>query len=567
MKNIDSIALIGGGPAALFVVKHLIAEKVYPKELYIFEKSEALGSGMPYSHYGANFEHVANVSANELPELPQSFNDFVTKKDLKDYPDFVSPNQGNINEYKVIPRLLLGNYLEDQFNILLKTAGQHNIKVKVFKNTKVVDIDRKNDDFFTVITESGDAHNVSKVIICTGHQWSSENEIRSKGWYDSPYPPSKFERTSDYPVAIRGTSLTAVDAVKTLARLNGTYIKENDDLKFKINEENKNFSITLFSKRGFLPALRFHSEGSPYSEGWIMSHDEIQKYKQEHNGFVDLDYVFDLNFKQPLRKKNEKFYQEIKDLMIEEFVEKMLELREKLDSFQLFKAEYAEAEKSIERHQTIAWKETLSAFSYAINYPAKHFSAEDMIRLRKTLLPLISVIIASLPQSSYKELIALYDAGVLNLISVDDESHIESHEEEGIIYHYTDEDGNKKSDHYRLYIDAIGQQPVQFNSIPFEGLKNGRFISSGYIKFRDPEKGKSEFEKDSSHIMKTEPDHYYLRVDGLNINDHFQALDYYGKVTEDLYIMAVPYIAGLNPDYSGLDFCDTAGKRIVQSLL
>jgi hypothetical protein len=150
---------------------------------------------------------------------------------------------------------------------------------------------------------------------------------------------------------------------------------------------------------------------------------------------------------------------------------------------------------------------------------------------------------------------------------VDDESYIESHEEEGIIYHYTDEEGNKKSDHYRLYIDAIGQQPVQFNSIPFEGLKNGRFISSGYIKFRDPEKGKSEFEKDSSHIMKTEPDHYYLRVDGLNINDHFQALDYYGKVTEDLYIMAVPYIAGLNPDYSGLDFCDTAGKRIVQSLL
>jgi hypothetical protein len=41
-------------------------------------------------------------------------------------------------------------------------------------------------------------------------------------------------------------------------------------------------------------------------------------------------------------------------------------------------------------------------------------------------------------------------------------------------------------------------------------------------------------------------------VDGLNINDNFQALDYYGRVTEDLYIMAVPYIAGLNPDYSDL---------------
>lgn len=567
MNNIDSIALIGGGPAALFVVKHLMAEKIYPKELYIFEKSENLGSGMPYSHYGANFEHVANVSANELPELPQSFTDFVTKKDLKDYPDFVNKAGESINEYQVIPRLLLGNYLEDQFHHLLKTAGKHGVSIKVFKNTKVVDIDRKNDDFFNVITESGDINKVSKVIICTGHQWSSENEIRSKGWYDSPYPPSKFNIASNHSVAIRGTSLTAVDAVKTLARLNGKYVEENGGLKYLINEENKNFSITLFSKRGFLPALRFHSEGSPYSEGWIMSHDEIYEYKQKHNGFVDLDYVFNLNFKEPLRKKNEGFYQEIKDLTIEEFVNKMLELRERLDSFQLFRAEFAEAEKSIERHQTIAWKETLSAFSYAINYPAKHFSAEDMMRLRKTLLPLISVIIASLPQSSYKELIALYDAGILHLVSVNENSRIESHEEEGIIYHYTDEAGAEKSDHYKLYIDAIGQQPVQFNDIPFEGLKNGRLISSGYIKFKDPEKGKSEFERDSSHIMKTEPDNYYLRVDGLNINDHFQALDYYGKATEDLYIMAVPYIAGLNPDYSGLDFCDTAGKRIVQSLV
>lgn len=567
MNNIDSIALIGGGPAALFVVKHLMAEKIYPKELYIFEKSENLGSGMPYSHYGANFEHVANVSANELPELPQSFTDFVTKKDLKDYPDFANKAGESINEYQVIPRLLLGNYLEDQFHHLLKTAGKHGVTIKVFKNTKVVDIDRKNDDFFNVITDSGEAYKVSKVIICTGHQWSSENEIRSKGWYDSPYPPSKFNIASNHSVAIRGTSLTAVDAVKTLARLNGKYVEENGGLKYLINEENKNFSITLFSKRGFLPALRFHSEGSPYSEGWIMSHDEIYEYKQKHNGFVDLDYVFNLNFKEPLRKKNEGFYQEIKDLTIEEFVNKMLELRERLNSFQLFRAEFAEAEKSIERHQTIAWKETLSAFSYAINYPAKHFSAEDMMRLRKTLLPLISVIIASLPQSSYKELIALYDAGILHLVSVNENSRIESHEEEGIIYHYTDEAGAEKSDHYKLYIDAIGQQPVQFNDIPFEGLKNGRLISSGYIKFKDPEKGKSEFERDSSHIMKTEPDNYYLRVDGLNINDHFQALDYYGKVTEDLYIMAVPYIAGLNPDYSGLDFCDTAGKRIVQSLV
>lgn len=30
--------------------------------------------------------------------------------------------------------------------------------------------------------------------------------------------------------------------------------------------------------------------------------------------------------------------------------------------------------------------------------------------------------------------------------------------------------------------------------------------------------------------------------------------------------MAVPFIGGLNPDYSGLDFCDTAGARVAKSI-
>lgn len=563
MENIDSIALIGGGPAALFVLKHLLSEKVHPKTLYIFEKNNRLGAGMPYSKHGANQEHVANVSANELPELYENLASYIDRMPANKYPDFVK--NGNINEYEVIPRLILGDYLEEQFNKYINLALKSGIDVKIHTEKKVQDISKKDNENYSVLTEDGTTYPASKIIICTGHSWPQKNEKTTKNWFDSPYPPSKFTYATNYPVAIRGTSLTAVDAIKTLTRLNGKFITKNDEVIFEINEESKNFSLTLFSKRSFLPALRFHTEGDLYSEGWIMSEDEIYDYKKTNGGFVDLDYVFNLNFKQPLRKKNEKFYQEIKDLSIEEFVEKMLTIREELDSFELFKAEYSEAQKSIDRHESVAWKEALSAFSYAINYPAKHFSAEDMLRFRKTLLPLISVIIASLPQSSYREIIALYNAGIIQLVSVDDESYIEPHDQEGAVYHYT-ENGIKKNEHYRLYIDAIGQQPVQFNNIPFEGLKEDGLISSGYIKFKDNAVGNSEYQEDNTKVLKIEPDHFYLRVDGLNINDYFQAVDYYGKATEDLFIMAVPYIAGLNPDYSGLDFCDTAGKRVVKAI-
>jgi hypothetical protein len=59
---------------------------------------------------------------------------------------------------------------------------------------------------------------------------------------------------------------------------------------------------------------------------------------------------------------------------------------------------------------------------------------------------------------------------------------------------------------------------------------------------------------------------YYLQVPGITINDHFQVVDAYGAFNARIYMMAVPYIGGFNPDYSGLDFSEAASNSIMQSL-
>ena len=69
---------------------------------------------------------------------------------------------------------------------------------------------------------------------------------------------------------------------------------------------------------------------------------------------------FEKNFKEIFRDKDYSFYERIRDLSIEEFVEEMMELRERMDPFQLLKAEYAEAAKSIKRHESVYWKENTS---------------------------------------------------------------------------------------------------------------------------------------------------------------------------------------------------------------
>lgn len=567
MKNFKSeaIALVGGGPAALLMMKNILDQKLMPETICIFEKNDRLGVGMPYGKFGSGVEHVANVSANELPKFSCSFEDFLALNPSTEFPDF--SNNGKFNSYQVIPRILLGNYMEYQFNLYIKLAKKCGIKVVVLKGCLVTDVIPMEDgDKFTIVTAAHKKYIVHHAVLCTGHHWPKTHEDKVEGWYDSPYPPAKFKNNTNYEVAIRGTSLTAVDAVKTLSRLNGKYEQQKTGaLKYILNENSKSFRIDLFSTGGFLPALRFHSEDEAYSNEWMMTLEDIYEYKDKHNGFVDLDYVFEINFKLPLKKKDPKFYDQISDLNIEAFVDKMMDIRKELDSFQLFKSEYNEAEKSIKRRQSIGWKETLSAFSYAMNYPAKHFSAEDMLRLRKTLLPLISIIIASLPQSSYKEIIALYDAGIIDLIQVNKESFVVPHSETGGTYHFEAPNKEKQMRYYKLFIDAVGQQPLELSDLPFDGLRSNEFVSSAYLQFKSNSSAMEVSEIQDNAVFKGHNDNYYIKVNGLEINDNFQSLGKYGQVIPNLFIMAVPFIGGLNPDYSGLDFCDTAAGRIVKT--
>ncbi|KQK25460.1 hypothetical protein AR438_07560 [Chryseobacterium aquaticum] len=563
-NNIGSLAIIGGGPAALLLLKNIIDQKLPLEKIHIFEKNNRLGCGMPYGSEGSCKEHIANVSSNELPEFDINFEEYTKKHPPQDFPDFYK--DGSFNTFQVLPRLVLGNYLEFSFKYYIKKAKELGIDIFYKLNCPVEDIKVDDAKKYNIIT-ANEKTITDMIVLCTGHHWSKSFEDTLEGWYDSPYPPSKFSHATNFKVAIRGTSLTAVDAVKTLARVNGKFItNDKGNLTYKLNENSKNFAIDMFSTGGFLPALRFHSEDDAYSSNWSMSLDEIYEYKKNNSGFIHLDYVFEQNFKRPLQQRDPEFYDKIKNLSIEEFVSEMMSLRKELDSFTLFRSEYNEAEKSIARRSSISWKETLAAFSYSMNYPAKHFSAEDMLRLKKTLMPLITVIIASLPQSSYHELMALYDAGLINLTQVNKDSHVEPHIEKGGTYHYLSNEGNKIEQYYEMFIDAIGQRPLERKDMPFSGLSESEQISSAYIKFKDNEEALKLIKDNDPKVYKGFNENYYLNVSGLEINDHFQSLDSYGVIVQNLYIMAVPFIGGLNPDYSGLDFCDTAGARVAKSI-
>ncbi|MCC8424771.1 FAD/NAD(P)-binding protein [Mucilaginibacter sp. UR6-11] len=567
MENIKRIAIIGGGPSGLFMFKRLVDANRTDLSITIFEKNEQLGKGMPYSTDGARDEHITNVSGNEIPELVTSVTEWIETAPaalLNHYQ--ITPQK--YNDFKVLPRLLFGQYLVAQFELLLAKATAAGILDKVYFDSRVTDItDHPEQQKVTLQVNGEKLFEYDQVIICTGHRWPAKYEGTVTGYYDSPYPPAKLAIKTNAPVAVKGSSLTAIDAIRTLARANGTFTVDDDGVRrYRLADDNADFKLIMHSREGLLPAVRFHLEDPHLSKEGTLTRARMQAHRKENGGFMSLDYLFEHNFKDLFRDKRPAFYERIKDMDLETFVAGMMDLREYVEPFQLFKAEYAEAERSIKRKESVYWKEVLAILSYSMNYPAKYLSAEDSLRLQKVLMPLISIVIAFVPQSSCEEIMALHQAGVLEIIAVGGDSHVEPGKNTGAVYYYTDTDGQPQAVAFDTFVDCVGQPHLAFEDLPFKSLISRQTVSPARLRFKDAAAGKEALKQGDDHIETDGKGNYYLRVPGIAINDSFQPIDDYGAFNDRIYVMAVPYIGGFNPDYSGLDFCEAASDAIIKNM-
>ena len=125
----------------------------------------------------------------------------------------------------------------------------------------------------------------------------------------------------------------------------------------------------------------------------------------------------------------------------------------------------------------------LAVLSFAMNHPAKYFSAENMQRLKKVLMPLILIIIAFVPQKPCVELLALYQAGVIPVVSVRDARSVKP-KKEGIIYQYKDENGLLHSQRCKAYVDCVSQPQSSYEDFPFKDMKKQKLISPARLRIK-----------------------------------------------------------------------------------
>ncbi|HEY9677664.1 MAG TPA: FAD/NAD(P)-binding protein [Drouetiella sp.] len=552
------IAIVGAGPSATFLVQQM--QKKLPRcSITIFESSIETGSGFPYSPKGAQIEHITNVSSNEIPDLPTKLIEWWRDQSVSKLAKYGMDN-ATPSEDTVVPRLFFGEYLQDQFKSVGSSARANGFEVTIISDAKIATIAIDQQD--VILSTENRTFTFDLAILCTGHVFPKNLETKFSGYFDSPYPPSKLARTANHPVCIRGSSLTAVDAIATLAKNNGNFSHEAGRLKFTLNEESPNFSLHMYSKSGLLPVVRVYME-EPYAGiTALLDPKMIQREISNNDGFLPIDFVYQTAFLQPLKEKDRELFDAIKDLTIEEFVEHVIKLRTQKPPFELLRSECIESVQTFKNKTPIHWKELLAGLSVTMSYPAKHFSAEDRIRLQNNLMPLIGVVIALMPTSSAEQLLALHDAGVLTLTAVSDDAKVHTVGDEKIVFEL--QPGVQQQ--YKMFVDCIGQPPMDVTEFSIKGLTETGAGRQALIRFKSAEQGRIEQSKHSKNvIMVTEKD-YYLVVPGFDISDHFQLVNKDGQFSEQVYMMSVPFVSGLNPDYSGLDFCDIASQKIVQHI-
>lgn len=573
--NKNNIAIIGSGATALYFINH-IAEHLrifntIIDEISIFEKGALMGIGMPYNPETTDIYNLANISSEEIPELPTSFGDWLRGQDtalLKSWNIVNLP----IDDTKVYSRISLGAYFQDQYNNIIKKLCEGGILVHQLKEEEVIDIETVNEQVI-IKTSKGTTREFEKVIIATGHHWS-EGDNLDIGYYSSPWPIQKLLPSPgnfyNFTIGTLGASLSAFDVVTSLAHRHGRFSKINGELNYKLYSEAKGFKISMHSSGGWLPHLQYEQE-FPMRE--IYRHVKKEKMLSliDKDGFLRIHTFFDKVCRNALIKafeRDQKFEMASKlkeeRINFKEFVELMSLEHEYSDSFEGMRKERIEARNSIKNNKPIYWKETLDDLMYCLNFHAELLPAEDHLFFRNEVMSFLMNVIAALPLSSADILLALYDADCIELVTGKVEVMEDAVNKNRTHIKVEQEDGTKIPLDYIMFVNCAGQKNIDLEQFPFTSLIKGGKVRKARAQF---EKVKTSIELPESvnrELIFTDQDKLSLYTGGIDVDAAYRLIDEDGTPNNNIFDISFTHTSGCRPYSYGLQACSATSKILTE---
>jgi hypothetical protein len=572
-----TLGIIGSGPSAIYLLKHLLDQadllKGRLQEISIFEKSQITGMGMPYNPLTTDRFNLANIASEEMPELPLSLVDWLRSLESADLQS-LGLEDDDIDAGKIYPRLVLGQYLHAQYRQLVSRTRERGITVKEFTGCEILDlIDDPATEQVTAVTARQESFLFHKVIIATGHQWVGEDRPEA-GYYASPWPIRKLlpaeGELHDFPIGTLGASLSAFDVINSLAHRHGRFSKGEGGLAYHALPDTGKFRIVMHAMHGWLPHLQF-AQVEPLRD--IYRHVDRKSLLGlvDPEGFLRIETYFDRVCRPAL---SEAFQQDGMAEMVRklanpqfklaDFVETMTDKHDYADAFEGMRREMVEARKSVETHRPIHWKEVIDDLMYTLNFHAELIPAEDHLVLRSLVMPFLLNVIAAMPLESGNILLALHDAGKVELVA-GKTAIAEEGDEEGLTTILVEsEEGGETRTNYRMFIDCGGQKPLELPDYPFASLVTGGVARMALARFADPAEAELASDEVKEHLGR-ENGELVHELGGVAVDGTYRLLASDGKGNPRIHDIAFPHTSGLRPYSYGLQCCSDTAEIVIRS--
>ncbi|WP_179320373.1 FAD/NAD(P)-binding protein [Winogradskyella helgolandensis] len=571
----SKLAIIGSGPTALYILQHILSNsEAFLKQcnqISIFEKNAKMGYGMPYNPDFTDVYNIANISSEEIPELPQTLAEWLRAQD-RDYLKTLNVTKFPIKATEVYSRISLGEYFRAQFNILIDSLKHHGFSIDEHTSTKVTDIKPISTTVAEVITATK-RYRFHNILIATGHHWNPDHST-SSNYFDSPWPIFKLfnpdDRYYNFEIGILGASLSAIDVVTSLAHRHGKFTHHQNQLSYQLHPKAKGFKIVLHDVNGWLPHLQYE-QVHPFREMYRYTTREALLALKKDNQNLFIETYFNTVCKPALLKalKKDELHDVVtllntKDFGFKQFIDTMAEKHEYINSFEGMRKELELADTLLQKNKPVHWMETLDDLMYSLNFHTELFSAEDHLFFHTDVKPFLMNVIAALPLKSAQLLLALYDANCIELVS--GKVEIETKSESGTQIKICDSHDGVETKTYPLFINSSGNDDVTFDDFPFETLRNKGTISMAKAMY-DHATHTRETQNTSNESTVTKEGELYLKLGGIAIDNTYRCLDDDGKPSQIIQDLAFNHIYGHRPYSYGLQACNATSCIVINALL
>jgi uncharacterized NAD(P)/FAD-binding protein YdhS len=527
MAHQKRVALVGGGPTAVYTLKNLL-QKADGLRVTIFEAGKVAGCGIPYSDEFNTPDMMANITSVEIPPVMTSLADWVRSAD-KNWLGKFGVRRDEVGERDYYPRVLLGAYYVDQLEQMIRTAAPWH-QVNVETQTRVLDIIPDGKMFKLAIAnkEGERSRRFDAVILATGHLTEPATSHASSRLYRSPYPVSNLELAGDDAALILGSSLSAIDAAVALARRYGDFVGEDHDLSFRLRAE-KQPRLVMVSRKGTVPDADFFYP-IPEEPLMIFTPARLKMVREEgRTGLLARAFAL---FKQQLAADDPDFLDglALSRFTPEAFSKAYLTLRKSRQGFEAIAKNLGQSQADYRDRRVVMWRYTMMRAHEVFATMVPFLDDRDLERFRQHLAPVFADAYGCVPHVSLSRLLSLHRAGCLDIVALEDSGTIRY----GAGSFALEVDGKIAT--FGTLIDARGQKAATISQLGFETLDQALATAD-----------------------------VFKRASGQSEDDQFR-LRLEGRAETDIFCISIPVMMERYPFAQGLVACSEAAETVAAAI-